>query len=60
MEVGGISGEPLLTERPASYEPSPYKQIVPNCDWLKERGWTEMVAIEYAIERTLKHIKANL
>jgi nucleoside-diphosphate-sugar epimerase len=57
MQIGGIEGEPLrLFEE--TYTHSPHKKIVPNCEWLYSRGWTEFVSLDDAILKTIKSIKA--
>jgi UDP-glucuronate decarboxylase len=57
MSVGGVKGSPIFTTLPNEYVQSPFRDIVPNCDWLKSKGWSQIVGLEEAISRTLNSIK---
>ena len=57
MSIGNISGSPIFTTLPNEYVQSPFRNIVPNCDWLKSKGWSQKVDLEEAINRTLRSIK---
>lgn len=60
MSIGGVSGSPIFTTLPIEYVQSPFRNIVPDCDWLKSKGWSPNVGLEDAIGRTLNSIKYEL
>lgn len=60
MSIGGVSGSPIFTTLPNQYVQSPFRNIVPDCNWLKSKGWSPNVSLEEAIVRTLNSIKYEL
>lgn len=56
--IGGVEGEPFRVAE-SGYTPSPFKRIVPNCDWLLSRGWRELVSLDDAILKTITSIKSS-
>ena len=59
MQIAGIAGDPLRIHQEDSYVESPFKSIIPNCDWLKSEGWVESISLDDAIFRTLKSVQAS-